>query len=613
LPPRPDRELPPATATISASERTWLLGAILVGAALRLAFPSRMAAEHFDEGVYASNVLFGAETNYQYPFREFFSPPLLPTVIEWLHIAWGLTGLPVPGWLPMLPALVCGIATIPSLWWIARVWFSPNAGIAAAWLIALCEFHAAYSRTALTDVPLALFLLWAVYWFGRALEVGAAIRAALNTVVARSSGAARIAAPTIVRPALTAGVFTAAAWWTKYNGWLPIAIAATSAVLVLLLLRAPRTAWVRAATVCAIGAVTASVLWLPVLWDCQDVGGYSAIAENHRGYVDGWSAWIRNAISQFDHHAAAYAGWATLVGIGGPTFLAFLLTQHQYGRFISSTSEDEPIPTMDGSRVFGLGINIAIMAVRPGSWFLIVIGTGIVCSALAVRRAVRERTEGLALHAAFALVWVGSLVVVTPLYRAYPRLMLPLIVGALLASSVFWRRGWVAFETPSNILTWWLGPTIAVAIAAGVLAVRGSVVWEDRAGYRSAALTFADDRALPSGENRVVYVIAEPGFFYNLRMAGVPAAIVGDARFLDTASADMDIFVAAGPLVGGTADGKNAWDAVRDRFTPVRELDRSRLSSIVRLDQSADVAHQLAQGERSARYTLYRWNGSADK
>ena len=63
--------------------------------------------------------------------------------------------------------------------------------------------------------------------------------------------------------------------------------------------------------VCAIAAVIAVVLWSPVLWDCEEVGGYFAVAANHRGYVEGWSAWLKNARLQFEEHGGTYAGWIT--------------------------------------------------------------------------------------------------------------------------------------------------------------------------------------------------------------------------------------------------------------------------------------------------------------
>jgi 4-amino-4-deoxy-L-arabinose transferase-like glycosyltransferase len=608
-----DRDIPTSPAAVSATEWAWLAAAVVAGAVLRLAFPGRMAVEHFDEGVYASNVLFGAESSFQYPGREFFAPPLLPTVIEWLHIGWSLTGLTPPGWLPMVPALVCGMATIPSLWWIARRWFSPHAGVAAAWLIALCEFHAFYSRTALTDVPLTFCLMWAVYWFGRAL--------------AFPPGSPGTAVPGSLRATAFAGALTAAAWWTKYNGWLPIAIAATAVALCLLITRAPRQAWAGTVVVGTLATLIAVALWLPVLWDCQDVGGYRAIAANHRGYVDGWGAWLTNAVQQFEIHGGAYAGWATLVGIAAPTLIAVLLGWcHGHGVFdVAVRSGREHGHAADGvtvaptttdwHRLAGLVINATIVAFRPGSWLPIAFGTAAVCSLLALRRAARERTFDLAWSASLVLVWVMSLVVVTPLYRAYPRLLIPLIVGSLLGASLFWRRGWVDFIAPALRRTWWLGPAIALSLALGVLAVRGSTAWEDRSGYRAASRALSD-RSTYGWDDRaggaLVYVISEPGFFYNLRTAGVPAATVGDFRFLDHPVPDAQVFVAAGPLIGGAPGGSAAWDAVRDQFALMGEVEGPPLSSLVRFDQSQDRAQQSAVDRGSERYALYRWTGPAE-
>jgi dolichyl-phosphate-mannose-protein mannosyltransferase len=570
-----------------ATEHGWLWGALLAGAVLRLGFPGRMVVEHFDEAVYASNVLFGAESNFQYPGREFYAPPLLPAAIEWLHIVWGLTGLPSPDWLPMVPALVCGLATIPSLWWIARSWFSPSAGVAAAWMLALCEFHAAYSRTTLTDVPLTFFLLWAVYWFGRAVETSSA------------------------RAALIAGCLTAAAWWTKYSGWLPIAIAVTGTIGCLTLTRAARSAWFNAAGLCALGGVTAGLLWLPVLWDCQDVGGYAAVAANHRGYVEGWSAWYGNWRLQFEQHAGTYAGWATLVGLCGPTVWVFVSTIPRYGKWFRSNTEDKPIPTADGHRLFGLLINVGIMAWRPQSWLVIVVGTGIVCSTLALRRAVRDKNDSLALRSTLVGVWVTSLLIVTPLYHAYPRLLMPLVVGGILAGSVFWRREWVNFTASGAARRrWWLGPAVTLVLVVSCLGVRGSMAWEDRTGYRAAAKHFAAIVAADSAETTVIEILVEPGLFYNLRTQQAPALIQGDYRFLDNPPPNVTIHVATGPLVGGTAEGRATWDAMREQFTEVARFDAVPLSSIVRLDHPPAIAGQLAHGDESTTYRLFRWNRS---
>ena len=70
---------------------------VLLGTILRFAYPSRMAVEHFDEGVYASNIWFGEATNYQFPNRHLYAPPLLPYLIEWSVIFLGQAVL-LPCW-----------------------------------------------------------------------------------------------------------------------------------------------------------------------------------------------------------------------------------------------------------------------------------------------------------------------------------------------------------------------------------------------------------------------------------------------------------------------------------------------------------------------------------
>ena len=58
------------------SGREWLCVLLIfaAGTFFRWAFPSRLAIEHFDEGVYASNVWFGSEDAYEYPYRYLYAP-----------------------------------------------------------------------------------------------------------------------------------------------------------------------------------------------------------------------------------------------------------------------------------------------------------------------------------------------------------------------------------------------------------------------------------------------------------------------------------------------------------------------------------------------------------
>ncbi|MFM8582978.1 MAG: ArnT family glycosyltransferase, partial [Planctomycetaceae bacterium] len=167
--------------------------ALLAALALRLWNLERVALSHFDEGVYASNLWFPSGEGY--PARQLYAPPLLPALIELCQGAWG------PGtWQPLLPTLAAGCLLPVSVWWVARRWFGSVAGLFSLWLVALSPTQTLFARSALTDSPLAL--------------------AVLLGVAAAAEGIARRNTTAL----WCAGVCGALAWWTKWNGWLVLAI-----------------------------------------------------------------------------------------------------------------------------------------------------------------------------------------------------------------------------------------------------------------------------------------------------------------------------------------------------------------------------------------------------
>src|SRR5262245_29011689 len=109
----------PPPAAIRVEAREWIvLGIILAaGICLRLVALSHSAVEHFDEGVYASNIYFDAP-EFAYPLQRFYAPPLLPALIE----SGFIVGLP-PNTAALLPSFLTGCATIGALWWFGRSWF----------------------------------------------------------------------------------------------------------------------------------------------------------------------------------------------------------------------------------------------------------------------------------------------------------------------------------------------------------------------------------------------------------------------------------------------------------------------------------------------------------
>ena len=81
------KNTPPATAPVAAAlwpwERRWLCAIVLLGLLLRWAGKSGLAVEHFDEGVYASNLYCGhLDPPYAYPMRHLYAPPLFPALLR---------------------------------------------------------------------------------------------------------------------------------------------------------------------------------------------------------------------------------------------------------------------------------------------------------------------------------------------------------------------------------------------------------------------------------------------------------------------------------------------------------------------------------------------------
>ncbi len=64
-------------------ELAWAIAVTLLGFVLRISTASNSAVEHFDEGVYASNLFMGPDTGYRFPNQHLYAPPLHSTMIEW--------------------------------------------------------------------------------------------------------------------------------------------------------------------------------------------------------------------------------------------------------------------------------------------------------------------------------------------------------------------------------------------------------------------------------------------------------------------------------------------------------------------------------------------------
>ena len=238
---------------VSIERREWIVFAVicLLGLGLRGWRFDRLSIEHFDEGVYAANV-YSILDNNCYPQRHLYAPPLFPMLCEF---AIGIGGTPDAAiWIN----LFFGALMVPLVWIVVRDTFGPDAAVVSAVLCATSDYHIFFSRSALTDVSLCFWLLLAVWLAGRGMRSGNGL----------TLGGAGIAA--------------ALAWWTKYNGWLAVAIplGGWGLLAIVSLMKSSVPVKARVAAIDRAGffhwvvfAGVAALLWSPVVYDLQTVGG----------------------------------------------------------------------------------------------------------------------------------------------------------------------------------------------------------------------------------------------------------------------------------------------------------------------------------------------------
>lgn len=625
---------PPLVAdVVTRIEKLLLAGLLVIGFGLRLVPIGGLAIEHFDEGVYASNLLF-PEDGFAYPARHLYAPPLLPSVIEWSILIGGDAR-----WVPLLPGIVLGTASIVVVWWLSRGWFGAPAAIATASLLALSDYHIAFSRSALTDVPLMFFLMLGVGWLHRGL-----------------SDAER---PQLLVCGL-GGIATGLAWATKYNGWLALAIGVSGAGAAGLMHRVIFQRTTRPSPMSSnspslralmsgllVAVVVAVGVWSPVLIGLHDHGGYAAVAKNHQNYVLSWSDWLP---SLRRHQAVQkhFAGPVSLLGVLlAPVLAAVVLrasrstgndevesalgeeSVNQVSRSPWNADDDSTRPGQDSYRLPSMGVVLltagltSALVLDPVIVLIVWPLTDWLARLLSdVRNIDAERRmrwpQWLGLW--MCLAWIIGLALVTPLYRPYPRLLLPLCVA-----------GWMGVGSAIVRL---LSGTLAahalssdrphrrrLVIVVGLLVCVQSVLMTSHKGFvggrprneladvatRVLAAIRQDSLDSPtlSGVKQIVYVYAEPGLLFHLATNEIlvgPVTNLGFVRPNQPGSPRLPIYLVAGPhaLMSETFDRQ--FTAVREALQPVATVSY-RPSDFVLLD---DVAPSELRAARQQRVQVFR-------
>ena len=498
--------------TQSASTK-WLklLTVFLLALALRAVFLERAAVEHFDEGVYSSNIFFDESEGFQYPLRHLYAPPLVPSVVEWSTTFLGHTSNGT-----MLPGVLFGALTVALVFHVAGRWFGTEAAWPTAIIAALSEFHIIYSRAALTDVYLGFFLLLAVY---------------LGTEAVRDRRFGH---------AVLGGIACGLAWWCKYSGWLPVAIVGTATILWILLHQ--KHARPVTAIVCVVlMAVVAIGVWCPVYFGLEPTGGYSAVQENHQRYVVGFAGWFDSAWQLFDSHRVldGWLAWISL-GLAGLLNVAWQLRSKHFTW--NSTDEFELTAPLILKVVLGSALLVLLAASGVGTTsILICLAMGGLagrlrwpCIPLESEEATND--EAIArwtLPCLVVLVWIGSLTLMTPTYQPYPRLTLPWLIAVWLGAGAgisWWVRAnlrWHGRKEKKRPVTQQNLMMIVLCALSAFVIVKNDVLpnaqiaaWKPRSSMRTLAATTIDE-CVNERSRTVIYTFGEPALLYHLNASGV--------------------------------------------------------------------------------------------
>lgn len=376
---------------------------IAVGVVLRCWHIGDLSLNHFDEGVLVSGA-FGVwlKGPWHFPLAQpLQAPPLFPWMVA---ATFSLTQTASPMMAIYLSAFL-GSATIVVYFALLRRLYGGRFALVGSALLAASDLHIAFSRMAMTDVALTFWFVVGAYFLTRFVQTTGAGREG------------RCWSGAMCGWTLALGLAVGAAWNTKYNGWMLIAIAATAWFVLLLRRSIMRRRWgadgvagamknpfspLSVLLAIGVAGLICVACFMPWYWHVEQtfMGGYSAVTANHWRYFGGIAEWPSRAgrlwlsLTAFRH-----LGWATTLLAGS----AALVCETKRG--------------LVATPLIGLAVTF-------------VLGSDAVLAVIAAVAIVPALIWGRWPEVLFS-VWTGAFFVMTPFYHPYTRLLVPALPAVI--------------------------------------------------------------------------------------------------------------------------------------------------------------------------------------
>jgi 4-amino-4-deoxy-L-arabinose transferase-like glycosyltransferase len=450
--------------------REWLVLALVLLVALtaRAWRLDATSMDHYDEGVYAFSAWGLSDADRPMHPEQRNSPALHSWVTS---LAFRLAGGPSD--LLMLGVnVVLGTLTILVVWAVARRWFGAATAIGAATLLALNEYHIALSRSGLTDVVFAIAFVLAI----------AAVIAAIER-------------PRVL-VAVGAGLLVGLAWNAKYHGWLSVVVVTSGLVPWALGLGWRVADYVTAVRQLAVITVVAMACYAPwALFLIDQFGSYAQATAYQMTFLS--REWPANFVRQ----------------VGQQLYFDGVLTHVSLPAALVAMAGVQPVWPSTTRWLAALSVGAAAAALAGGTPLVWALTAAAIPALIAARR----------LPAWTVLAWGAILVVLTPVYNPYARLVLPFTIATALAAAYALSR-WPLWQTSTSPKPAWQAWAVAGIL---VLAVAASAVRE-----RDEPTRWRRTRSLPDAVAEIaarvepgasVFVMGEAALAFHLELAGFQA------------------------------------------------------------------------------------------